>query len=108
MAIGFLRGKHARLREQLSAYLDDELTPPERFEMEHHLESCLECRAELEELRTIAWATSQLPELPVTHSYTVASELPAVPVAATAALTSAPRASAVAGRRPPWYLVGWV
>ena len=38
MAFGFLRGRHQRLREQLSAYADDELPPAERFEIEHHLE----------------------------------------------------------------------
>ncbi|MBM7569022.1 anti-sigma factor family protein [Paenibacillus sacheonensis] len=36
--------------EQLSAYLDDELTPDERREIEAHLETCASCQALLEDL----------------------------------------------------------
>jgi len=60
MLPGALRGKHRRLQEQLSAYLDDELLPSDRLEIERHLDECTSCRAELEELRTVAWAISQL------------------------------------------------
>ena len=35
-----------RIREQLSAYLDDELTEPEAEAVRAHLESCADCRAE--------------------------------------------------------------
>jgi hypothetical protein len=38
-------------REALSAFLDDELGPGERREVEAHLEGCAECRRELEGLR---------------------------------------------------------
>ena len=32
-----------KIQEQLSAYLDDELTPAEKSDMEKHLRSCPEC-----------------------------------------------------------------
>lgn len=39
--------------EQLSDYLDEELTPAERAEIDAHLAACAECRATLDELRAI-------------------------------------------------------
>src|SRR5262245_26671520 len=39
--------------DRLSEYLDDELTPAERAELEAHLASCRECAATLEELRGV-------------------------------------------------------
>ncbi|UCG88361.1 MAG: zf-HC2 domain-containing protein [Gemmatimonadota bacterium] len=42
---------------QLSAYLDGELGVAERAELERHLESCDECRADLQQLRGVVdWA----------------------------------------------------
>src|SRR5690242_13937420 len=114
MPLGFMRGKHSRLRDQLSAYLDDELSPPERFEVEHHLEACPECRAELEDLRTIASATSMLPEVPPLRTFAIGADamttavMPRAerPLAATAA-TAGLAAGAAAPSRPSWYLLGW-
>jgi anti-sigma factor RsiW len=42
---------HARTREQLSAYLDNELSDDERRVVHTHLEGCAACLAELETMR---------------------------------------------------------
>lgn len=42
---------HDELKENLSAYLDGELTAPHRTELENHLAACQDCRRELESLR---------------------------------------------------------
>ncbi len=104
MAFGILQGRHARLREQLSAYIDDELSPPERFEVEHHLETCLECREELDDLQTIARATSLLPEVSAPRSFILAPSPAVAPPAATRPLEAAAPARS---RQIPWFLLGW-
>lgn len=43
--------RHETLKENLSAYLDGELSGPEKSEVEAHLKGCAECRGELESLR---------------------------------------------------------
>ncbi|MFA5138212.1 MAG: zf-HC2 domain-containing protein [Elusimicrobiota bacterium] len=48
--------RHEQLRENLSAYLDDELSGPEKTELEGHLRSCEGCRRELESLRAASAA----------------------------------------------------
>jgi hypothetical protein len=42
-----------RFTEQLSAYLDDELSTDARTELTEHLEQCAECRATLQELQGV-------------------------------------------------------
>lgn len=42
--------RHEELKEDLSAFLDGELTPPEEKRLEEHLKNCAECRKELEGL----------------------------------------------------------
>ena len=43
--------------ERLSAYLDGELSPDERAELERHLETCDECSVALQQLKgVVAWA----------------------------------------------------
>ncbi|MBI3998524.1 MAG: zf-HC2 domain-containing protein [Armatimonadetes bacterium] len=44
---------HHRVHQQLSAYLDGELTPAELAEVRDHLAACPECASELEGLRAI-------------------------------------------------------
>jgi len=85
MLPGALCGKHRRMQKQLSAYLDDELVPSDRLEIEHHLDECESCRAELEELRTVAWAISQLRVARSPRSFALEASLfaPAVPVVGT-------------------------
>jgi anti-sigma factor (TIGR02949 family) len=41
-----------QVNEMLTAYLDNEVTPEERQEIEAHLSTCPHCRKELEELRS--------------------------------------------------------
>ena len=51
--------------DQLSDYLDDELTPAERAGIESHLAVCRECSTTLDELRTVvARAGALLPRPP--------------------------------------------
>jgi anti-sigma factor RsiW len=46
--------------DRLSEYLDDELTAPERAELERHLAACEECRATLEALRAVVARAASL------------------------------------------------
>lgn len=50
--------------DRLSEYIDDELTPAERAELEAHLRSCRECVATLEELREVVACAATLPARP--------------------------------------------
>ncbi|HYS01650.1 MAG TPA: zf-HC2 domain-containing protein, partial [Candidatus Eisenbacteria bacterium] len=47
--------------EELSAYLDQELTGTARQELEAHLETCETCRRRLAALRQTVWAVQALP-----------------------------------------------
>lgn len=48
--------KHKRIQKQLSAYLDDELSPREFKQIETHLQTCDECAALLSDLsRNAQW-----------------------------------------------------
>lgn len=51
--------------ELLSGYLDAELTVEERTQVENHLESCPECRSELEGIAAIRTRLRALPPLEV-------------------------------------------
>ena len=42
---------HDTWTDRLSAYLDDDLSPAGRLEMERHLIDCADCRDALEQLR---------------------------------------------------------
>ena len=52
-------GEH--LDDVLSAYLDDEVSPAERVEVEAHLATCAECRADLDAEREIRQVLRDLP-----------------------------------------------
>jgi len=56
---------HARLRRQLSAYLDGELTPADAEEVRAHLARCEACGAELARLQSVKVLLRRLPERPV-------------------------------------------
>ncbi len=43
--------QHEVCQEDLSAYLDGELTPRERAQVERHLDTCAQCRSDVEALR---------------------------------------------------------
>ncbi len=49
---------HEKVRELLSAYMDDELTQQDGQRVRVHLEDCDECRRTLEQLRTLQQATA--------------------------------------------------
>lgn len=51
-------------RARLSEYLDDELDPAERTELETHLDGCAECRTTLEQLRRVLARAARLVEAP--------------------------------------------
>src|SRR6266404_2717000 len=51
------------IRWELSAYLDDELTPPQRAEIEAHLASCAHCQRELSEVKRLVAGVGTLPKL---------------------------------------------
>jgi len=51
------------LSEELSAYLDGELSPEERAALETHLERCPRCREELASLRAVSGLVASLPRV---------------------------------------------
>lgn len=65
----------------LSAYLDDEVTPPERARVETHLLTCAPCREELESLRWTVGLLQRMPpvELPRTFYLRETDVAPAAP-----------------------------
>jgi anti-sigma factor RsiW len=67
--------KHARLRDQLSPYLDGALDPAERASLERHLSTCEACRAELDELRLTVAATRELPEVDAPRSFALTPQM---------------------------------
>jgi len=61
--------RHPVRREDLSAYLDDRLAPPQRSRVDEHLAACDRCRRELEDLRAVVRALRGLPQAPVPRSF---------------------------------------
>lgn len=70
------RNEHRRWAQDLSAYLDDQLSPSTKNAVEAHLASCASCREELESLRNVTFLLDRVPQVPVPRSYTL-SEAPA-------------------------------
>lgn len=62
---------HERQRELLSAYLDAQLSPRERHDLERHLESCAACRAELDGLRATVTLLRAAPPAAMRRSFTL-------------------------------------
>lgn len=86
-------------REQLSAYLDGELTSAQRAELQVHLAACAQCARELEELALVGQAARELDE-PAPEGYF--DELPG---RVRQRLRAARQAAAPASRRrllPAW------
>jgi Putative zinc-finger len=52
-----------KIQQELSAYLDGELTPSLRADVERHLTSCAQCQQELSEMKTLATGVAALPNL---------------------------------------------
>jgi tetratricopeptide (TPR) repeat protein len=57
-------GTEDSFTDRLSDYLDDELSPAERAEVETHLVGCSACRATLAELRTVIARAGSLSDTP--------------------------------------------
>jgi hypothetical protein len=58
-----------KIQQELSAYLDGELTPSLRAEVETHLTSCAQCRQELSEMQTLATGVAALSNLKPTPQF---------------------------------------
>ncbi|HEU4759564.1 MAG TPA: zf-HC2 domain-containing protein [Dehalococcoidia bacterium] len=71
--------KHRRYRQQLSPYIDGRLLPPESRALESHLEGCLACRSELQDLRATVSALRDLPLANVPRSFALTSQQAAAP-----------------------------
>jgi hypothetical protein len=67
--------KHARVRNDLSAYIDGQLSQNARTSVEGHLAGCEACTRELEELRATISAVGALPEGDAPRSFAVTPEL---------------------------------
>jgi len=57
--------------EQLSTYLDQQVSPAERATIDTHLQQCPECRAELESLRQTVVMLHSLPRVAVPRAFTL-------------------------------------
>lgn len=57
--------------EQLSSYLDQQVSPAERATIDAHLQQCSECRAELESLRQTVVMLHSLPRVAVPRAFTL-------------------------------------
>ncbi len=69
----FLRvGRHGRLRELLSAYVDGQVSASEASRVREHLAACAECRRELEALRATVSLLRSLPQVQPSRSFALA------------------------------------
>ena len=67
--------RHRRLKLQLSAYLDGQVTAAEAERIRGHLDTCEECRAEVDSMRSTVDLLRSLPQLDVPRSFRL-SEVP--------------------------------
>ena len=89
--IGFLgRGRHGRLRELLSSYIDGQVDDSEAGRIELHLGQCEECRVELESLRATVGLLQSLPELEVPRSFALSEAAVRVATPGSARVEFAP------------------
>ena len=66
--------RHPVKEADLSAYLDGELSPERKRQLEEHLRSCDGCSRKLDALRTLAAALREMPESPLPRSFTLTPE----------------------------------
>jgi anti-sigma factor RsiW len=106
-------------REQLSALLDNELEEQERAELEAHLPTCAECRAELESLRRAKALVRAMPLPALPRSFALpldAASIPEQPLQAAAARPTPGSARPLPGgtkarrsnRRPSVRTLQWI
>ena len=65
-------GRHGRLRELLSAYVDGQVSASEASRVQEHLAACAECRRELEALRATVSLLRSLPQVQPSRSFALA------------------------------------
>ena len=82
-------GKHRRLQDLLSSYVDSQVSPSESRRVENHLSACEECRRELGTLQATAHLLRELPDLEPSRSF--ALESVAAPTQAVRGYLWAPR-----------------
>ena len=66
--------RHPFGEEELSSYLDRQLSPAESARLEEHLPSCEPCRQRLEELRAVVEGLRALPSTPAPRSFALRPE----------------------------------
>jgi anti-sigma-K factor RskA len=86
---------HYRIQQQLSAYLDDELSSRQRRRVEKHLSICEDCSLLLQELRETSESVASLRQ-------TASEDLWFAINAKLESVASEPRNSLVTGRRWTW------
>ncbi len=86
--------------EQLSAFLDKQLTPQEQAFFDAHLQSCQRCQHVLADLRGTVALLRAMPEPPLPRSFT----LPAG-ISQTSAARQQPLPLSAQQRRPPRYML---
>lgn len=65
------KSEHKRIQEQLSAYLDGELSARDRAAVERHLRTCGECAHDLDTLRWTVSLVQEVPAVTLPRSFTV-------------------------------------
>jgi len=87
--------------EQLSAFLDQQLTPQEQMLLDAHLHSCEQCRLALADLRATVGLVRALPQPTLPRSFTL--PIPAAPISMQAAREEreARQAAGIPARRQP-------
>ena len=65
----FWRRKHPIADQELSAYVDGQLSPDARARVEQHIESCAACRETVDELRALRSALQALPREDAPRSF---------------------------------------
>lgn len=65
------KSKHKRVAEMLSAYLDGEVTPVQRAQVEAHLAECRECAHNLRTLRQTVNLLGELPAVKAPRSFVI-------------------------------------
>ncbi len=65
----FWRGRHEVRKEDLSAYVDGELSASALQRVEAHLEVCAACSESVTELRAVRQSVKELPRVPVPRSF---------------------------------------
>ena len=84
--------------EQLSAYLDKQLTPQEQTAFDAHISTCPQCQQTLAELRSTVALLRAMPSVDVLRSFTLPTPIRPVPVQAESVNTEPPRRQPV----PPY------